>query len=271
LLGLWLLASLLFNVPHPPVGLYIGVLAFVAGIVTIWPPDNARAKAGWFLVFGGFLVLEITTLYKQHAEDVRTADKNRADEDDRFAKVLKNQQDNFAEVLRKNQEQFHGTVSRVDHLAGLAQESLANITGEDSFPYIVPQPTDPVRLYIWNRGEHILNGVTVIIRPTDDYTNGLPFRPELQVGTLHPGWGKQINNFVIQPNLNSDKDDIYLIEMYTQSDTFDEVLHFKKSKRPGQLWAYKMWVIRRSFYNPEKHREERSGAVVMDRSKWSDE
>jgi uncharacterized membrane protein YhaH (DUF805 family) len=65
----WIWTLRASHIAHPPVGFYIGVLAFVAGVVTIWPPDHPWVKAGWFLVFGAFLVLEITTLYQQRAED----------------------------------------------------------------------------------------------------------------------------------------------------------------------------------------------------------
>src|ERR1017187_3328740 len=81
ILGLWLLGSHVFKLSPSPVGFYIGVLAFVAGVVTIWPPEENWAKAAWLLVFGGFLILEITTLYQQRSEDTATIAKNRAVED----------------------------------------------------------------------------------------------------------------------------------------------------------------------------------------------
>ncbi|MDQ2710675.1 MAG: hypothetical protein M3Y24_00320 [Acidobacteriota bacterium] len=244
LLGFWLSILRLFKVPHPPVGLYIGALAFVAAIVTIWPPDNVWSKAGWFLVFGGFLVLEITTLYQQRAEDVMTANKNRMDEDDRFAKVLKNQQENFTEVLRKDREQFQSTVTHVDSVARLAQESLANITGKNSFPYIVPQThsgTETIPLFMWDHGRHLLSGVTFTIKKWG--SDGILTFPEMDVGVLHPGWGRPLKAQITPHPDTSSGIDSYDVEMYTQSEFFTEVLQFRKGR--NQLrWAYQYWVQR---------------------------
>ena len=98
---------------HVPVGTYIGVLAFVAAIVSIIPPCNAWSKAICFLLFGGFLVLEITTLYHQRSEDLETDRIKRIEEDTRFAGLLKEQEGNFAGVLKQNQSDFSATMREV--------------------------------------------------------------------------------------------------------------------------------------------------------------
>jgi hypothetical protein len=126
LLASWFCISRIFHFPHPPVGLYIGVLAFVAGIVTVWAPEHPWAKAAWLLVFGGFLVLEISTLYLQRAEDQTTAETNRRNEDDRIAKIL-----------AQNEQEFSATLSRLTDVSVLAKRSINNITGGDGFCYII--------------------------------------------------------------------------------------------------------------------------------------
>lgn len=112
-IALWIWISRTSHIAHPPVGLYIGVLAFVAGVVTIWPPDYAWAKAAWFIVFGAFLVLEITTLYEQRADDQQINRDKTKEEDDRFAGLLKTQQDTFASVLKQNQSEFEATMGEM--------------------------------------------------------------------------------------------------------------------------------------------------------------
>jgi hypothetical protein len=171
LLLCWLWIYPKFGVSHPPVGFYIAVLAFVAAIVSIMPPDNNRARAGWFIFFGAVLCFEISTLYQQRAEDIATTDTNRkledaqvattrALEDDRFAKILQSQQDNFATVLRENQKQFNGTVGKLNSLStvsdatnGLARESLAKLKEREGslIPGSSPSPPPP-KCYM-SRGE----------------------------------------------------------------------------------------------------------------------
>ena len=136
LIAVWIAVLAAFHVHHPPVGTYIGVLAFVAGIMTIWPPlEKARwATAFWVFSFGALLVLEINTLYSQHGEDEVTAKENRIQEDDRFASLLKSQQDSFAQVLRQNQDTFDQTRKRMEGIVRLSKEGISQVTGGDSFP-----------------------------------------------------------------------------------------------------------------------------------------
>src|ERR1700693_115210 len=189
-LGLWFCIFRVFHISHPPVGTYIGVLAFLAGLVTLWPPDNPLAKAAWLVIFGGFLVLEITTLYQQRTEDIETAKKNRIDEDNRFANLLKTEQDSFAEVLRENQEDFEASLGKMGNI-------LNNITGGNSYIYFEPQIVDdkpiqgdvnyiPKGSIILNAypkfvGSYPLGNVYIFIngpRP------GLP--PDINYGTVFP-------------------------------------------------------------------------------------
>jgi len=125
--AVWILASRMLAVPHPPVGLYIGVLAFVAAIVTIWPPERPWSKAVWLLVFGAFLVLEITTLYQQRHDDEVTADANRKNEDDRFANVLD-----------QNQADFAATMSDMESVLSKQDKTLLQTMGGPAFPLFLP-------------------------------------------------------------------------------------------------------------------------------------
>src|SRR5881275_1923951 len=91
---------------------------------------------------------------------------------------------------------------------------------------------------MWDHGKHILTGVSINIRDSDDFSYlGNP----LEIGTLHPGWGKALPSGIL-PRLDPKTGvGVYLIEMQTQSDTYTEILHFRKSK-DGKYWAHKFWV-----------------------------
>jgi len=170
MLALLFAISRLLHIPHPPVGTYIGVLAFVAAVVTIWPPDNEWAKAAWILVFGGFLVLEVSTLYQQRSEDTLTDRAKTREEDDRFTGLLKAQQDNFAQVLRDNQQHFDETLRHFERLGRLSTESIEELTGGDSWVWFLVVPNLPngnpptYELSMRVEGKHPLHDVTAGLR-----------------------------------------------------------------------------------------------------------
>jgi hypothetical protein len=162
---------------HPPVGTYIAILAFVGAVVSIFPPDNKWAKAACFLVFGAFLVLEITTLYQQRSDDQQTDRDKRKEEDNRFACLLKDQQASFAGVLSQSQQQFAATMKQFG-------ENVRTITGGNSFP-IVESPLLQITpntfpLIIQVRGHYDLYDVEVDVARL----------PELDLGTQK--WFKEM-------------------------------------------------------------------------------
>jgi hypothetical protein len=186
-LGIWFFALRLLHIAHPLVGAYIGVLAFVAGLVTLWPPDNPWAKAMWLTVFGGLLVLEISTLYQQRAEDATTDRTKRKEEDDRFAGILK-----------ANQDAFVATMKEMGGLAKLSKTTIDEITGGDSYPSAVAivNPHDGLSgfpIIIDNSGPNTLYGLSVTLGNVK-YDLGdvlpydlkfIPFRARLPVDETH--------------------------------------------------------------------------------------
>ena|ERR1017187_7497587 len=79
---------------RPPIGSQIAILAFLAAIVTIWPPEGRWGKALWVLVFFGLTVLEITGLYR----DSKEAAEARAKEDAAFSHLLEQEKQIVGQV-----------------------------------------------------------------------------------------------------------------------------------------------------------------------------
>ena len=127
-LAVWML-YLRHHPVRPPVGTYIAFLAFVGALVSIWPPEDKWAKGACFIVFGAFLVLEITTLSHQQSEDKESDRQKRVEEDNRFANLLKEQQRSFADVLSQNQQEFNATM-------GGLKETVNAATGGMGFCYV---------------------------------------------------------------------------------------------------------------------------------------
>ncbi len=162
-----------------------------------------------------------------------------------FSSILQNQQESFAGILQKNQKQFIQTLEATKEVNDLAQESLKNITGGDSFPYIVPL----IHAGIDPNGKYLLTDVTVTIRPSTDFTTANPaqfFRTGLPVGILNPdGWGKQLG-VGISPKPDPGSVDSYIIEIQTQSTLFTQLLQFRKGKNTLP-WAYRYSVVKHNF------------------------
>jgi hypothetical protein len=156
-IGWWYLSGY----SRPLVGACIAVLAFMAGLVTLWPPEDRWAKAAWLAVFGGLLVAEVSILYMQKASDDEAVIKNRIMEDNRFAGLLTNENTRFGVILQQNQIAFNETMRQFSVLSGLSLDSIKTQTGGDSFCYLViTNSNNPI---IIHKGRYPLYGVQVRI------------------------------------------------------------------------------------------------------------
>lgn len=124
------------------------------------------------------------------------------------------------------------------------EEINFDITGADTIPYVVPQThdaTDVVPLFMWAQGTHLLNGVTYTMWKIDE-KNGITRFPELDVGVLHSKFGRPLKTD-INPRPGKNGEDLYFIDMYTQSQFYTETLKFRRSNgKNTPLWAYQYFV-----------------------------
>jgi hypothetical protein len=168
---------------YPPVGVYIAVLAFLAVVVTIWPPNNPWTKAAWLIVFFCVMKLEVDNLFhdrldNQNKEAQRrkgeqgVARQAQQDEDDRFAGLMKSQQDSFADVLKGSQKQL----IRSERIMSKSEEAASFAGGGDSFPFVfsgvVTRETGEKQMgfYLQKQGKYPLYDLAIRIgRP---YFNG---------------------------------------------------------------------------------------------------
>jgi hypothetical protein len=150
----------------------------------------------------------------------------------------------ISSAIAQSQNQFSTTVQHVDHVSGLAEKALNNITGADSIPYLAPQGGfAPIGFFMWNDGKNLLSGVSLTIQKWTE--SGLVKSKELSVGVLHPGWGKSVD-FTISPAPDKSGMDVYEIEINTQSEFFTEIVQFRKGT--GSVpWASRYWVVKHIF------------------------
>jgi hypothetical protein len=250
--------------------------------VSLHPPESLHAPGRWgvkvayaaaFAILGA---VAIVCVIKQSRETAVTNQKLTTALDG-----LNGSTKEIARVTALNtslQQQLLGESSRI---AKLAQESFRTITGANSFPYLAPQPSaypSPIPLFVWDYGKYMLTGVTISIRDWKDFSY---YQTPVDVGVLHPGWGKPLP-LMLQPKLDDKTGEaIYLVDFYTQSEFFTQILHVRKS-HDGKWWAFKFWVQVHKFAArkeklppvPKLARLPPGGSntyTVYDRSQWSDE
>lgn len=148
-----------------------------------------------------------------------------------------------------------------------------DLTGGDSFAYLVPQPhagTNVLPLAIWNHGDYILNGVTVRIRNLRDFTNPPVFiaTPIITVGVLAPH-GFQLLTDVLHPQPDKSGIDYYWIELSAQNGMVVQNLQIRRGNGSLQ-WAYR-YNVTKTVHIQEKDKTTGVQSIVLDQMKWSDD
>jgi hypothetical protein len=124
--ALWLASasSCLWFWFHPSTGAAIAVLGAVAAIMSI-REIGPREKFFWMVVIFGLLSVELRSIKNDDAE--------RAAEREKETKAFTDIGTGIQTSITNSEQQFQETVSRVERVSGLAEKSIATVTGGDSF------------------------------------------------------------------------------------------------------------------------------------------
>jgi hypothetical protein len=241
----WLLFVHFLKPPHPPIGSYIGSLALLVAVVTIWPPESNWSKAAWLMVFFALTGLEISTLYQDRTENQEQQAKARRDEDDRFDGILKQNDNQFKATI----SEFTNIEKGTERVAALSENNLKNVTGGNSFAYLIPQidNSPAVRFALYNRGDAILTGVTVSITrtggPPEALRNALYGSP-IEVGTVSSR-GVRLLQILFTPSpLQKEGIETIFVIIGAQNGQVVENIQFRQSQRKGQAWGFRYQVDR---------------------------
>jgi archaellum component FlaF (FlaF/FlaG flagellin family) len=224
-------------------GVSIGILAAVAGVMSVRPDMHFAEKIAWIVLLVTFTILEVHTikLSDHKNEDIRDA-QNKAF--DKIAEGLK-------ASIETSKTQYDSTITHVDSVltatqqaANLAKDTLQNLTGGNGVAYIAPQPPDEdgnVPLAIVNPSKFPLTGVTVVVADSTAF----PFKtsPVVTVGTLAAHLVRPIDiKLKPTPGINPPGVASFVISIYAQNGTSEELLQFRKGKK--MLWDYRASVSR---------------------------
>jgi hypothetical protein len=156
----WTLAAWAIWIPQSP-GVSIGLLALVAGIMSLRPEMHIFEKAAWMALLIVFAILEV------HA--IRVSDEvNRAARDTQnreFSDIANGLKTSMA--VSKDQydstiKQVNGVLKTTQDVSKITKQSLEDATGGDSFVYIdFPQPVFGFEKKV---GTPPLSGVSVLIK-----------------------------------------------------------------------------------------------------------
>jgi len=191
-------------IKSPITGYASAVLATVAA--TMYFHSNARPiqKTLWMLLILMFLLLELHAIKADRDETIR-------------------QQAAIADLTIKN---------------------LENVTGGNSFPYIVPQPAvnlhgvSKIPLVIWNAGDYPLTGVTVAITRFSTFidTAGPLGVNDINVGVIPPHGSRELKP-LLQLHLDKTGKDGFWIFISAQNGFFTETINFRNG-RNGIAYRY---------------------------------
>ena len=114
--------QIVFASLHPPVGVFIALLALLGVLVPlIRERIGKREKALWTIVMFVLVGLELRSISLDHIEQLEARKK----EDDRFRQIA----DGVKKTVTTGQKQFEATMTRMEHLSSLQKSNIDAVTG----------------------------------------------------------------------------------------------------------------------------------------------
>lgn len=128
---------------HPPIGVFIALLAIV-GVLVPWFRGEAgkREKAFWTILMFLFVGLEIRTLYLDQAQHDREQAFARCQELESFQKIA----DTLDNAISRSSAQFETTMTNMGKIITKQDATLHQTMGGTAYPeFIATFPVDPAR------------------------------------------------------------------------------------------------------------------------------
>ena len=244
--GLYLQAALIVTCLFWPVykpivpGVAIGFLGVVAAIMTVRAGSFTKVEMGvWVLISFALFSVEIAAVYSERDTHEAEQRKLRAEE----LEARQRQESSFADLINSGRNLFKATQT----VSELAQKSLENLTGKDSFGYVVPQWDDIGTFVLHNGGENILSVSSVKI----EYGFGTVYQSS-SVGTVPPGGFVPLEHSRM-PNLDFTHRAQLNVFITAQSGEFLEEVEFRRGTK-GRPFEYRLQVQKYvKLCEPDKH------------------
>jgi hypothetical protein len=232
--------------PQSP-GVSIGLLALVAGIMSVRPQMHTAEKLTWVGVLILLAILEVAAIGRSDRENKAERDTQNAKFEE-IARGLKDSIQQSKDQFSQDELHFEDVLGKAAKGNELVQESIADITGGKSFGFVVPQPggVDSFALRVWNEGDHPLLGVTITISDTTNDPNwevGL-YKP-IYIGNIGPHDSLPVPDLALSPRVESKSgQQSYWIFVSAQNGTVSQSLYFRHRKDGKPGWAYSYLVTK---------------------------
>jgi hypothetical protein len=237
LLQLSALALFLYWLPwvHLPLpGFGIAVVAVLAAAMSLQGEIPQAQKAFWMLIIGAFVVTEFRAIRKDRDEYAKAEASRRTQERESFKGIA----DGITRAIADSDKNFNNVMDKTNQV-------LANITGGNSFGFVVPQPWgERIPLLLWNHGDQPLSGVTLTVARTQEPDWGSDFFKPIFIGTVGPHGFAPVPVFLTpRPEAKSGQDH-YWITVSAQNGTVSESLYLRKNRKGTVPWAYSYTVTK---------------------------
>jgi hypothetical protein len=248
-----LLLTVVFWSWHPPVGIYIGILALLGVCVPLIRGDKVgpREKALWTAVMFMLVLFEIKSIYQDRNEH----DKQQAEARKEQLKGFETIGDGIQAAITKSDEQFAATMRSTDVLIANSRQNLDEIIGGTSYivvtPILVPiNGENEFRLGAHVIGEHRVSDARISLQdlpqpkvdPSQDFQNVVQGKKELVIfnGVVDP-FSMQTLNRTILPS--SAEVSSYGVSVYARNGSTMELLYVRFNSEMKR-WEYS-WMIGR--------------------------
>lgn len=244
-------------------GVFIAILAVVAAAATFRKEPRTSEKAFWIFVFLGLMCAEVWMMGI-----------DRQGTEDRQVKADAAQIAGFGSIGESIKASINESDRNFSETIGKTNVVLQNITGGNSFGFVVPQPSmGPIPLVVWNHGAQQLAGVTITIARTQEPDWGSAFFKPIFIGTIGPHDHAPVPLFISPNPEEKSGQDNYWIMISAQNGTVSQSLWFRKSKKEGLPWAYS-YLVAKPIYSRKRMNGVLTTVTTMKplmHRPWSDE
>jgi hypothetical protein len=209
----------------------------------------------WVVLLTAFMVLEVAAI-KRNDEENRKAQAELNAEFQSIAGGLETSIKSGKAQYASTIEHVNGVAATTQTVASLAKQNLENLTGGNSFGYIIPDtaipnPTPPnftdnvaFSMKVKNGGGQILSGVTIAVaRYTAENETEIALNDTVEVGVLPPHGALMVPRRNFSPMVPGYKDTngsvVYNVKIAAQNGITNEDIWFRRSSG-GAGWDYKL-------------------------------
>lgn len=251
--------------------------------MSVRPKMHFAEKLAWVMVLIAFAVLEVRAIKRsdQAAKADRDAQNQKFGEiaNDLKASISKSAAQYDSTILH-----LEGVLTQTEKVDRLAEKSLENITGGDSYIAMIPDVAysgNGISFSVTNRGRSILTGASVLIATQGAFWPGVrnqlldAVSKRLELPTMHPGERMVIDRRVELPS-DRQEGDIERIYVMIGAPNFstEEFLEFRrtgKDLKSADAWQYKYQIVRILPYRIYEPGEKVRKDPILEQTEWTTE